>query len=426
MATLTTFDDALKDLFLGPIRNGIRQGCVLLWGSEGNKTQDGNVTGFKGIARSAEHIDSSGRAFYMSVKTTRNGSAGYRNEDNTLPSAQSGDYEQATEPLRYQYGRMRVTGPLLQASSTSEGAFAEAMKTEMEDLQIGLKTNTNRAAFGDGVGYLAAIRVDGLLMDTVVAVDTTINFTFGDGVTIDFVATDGTVIVPARTITAIDRTNRTITVTPALDATVSTARKIVRSSSDSTVAVPNNSQNKEIEGLDALIGTATEHTINPATSPVWQSYVHAYTSTNISDNVLQDAVDNVGFESGASVDNGGDIDYAIITTRGLRRNYANTLTGQKRFNDTTKLEGGFDVLMFNGLPIFVDDYCPLGTVYGLSIKDLCWVQGEDWKWMDRDGAVLARETDKDAYSAVLYAYHNLVVTRRNTHFKLTGLTDDVK
>src|SRR5690606_34412359 len=102
-----------------------------------------------------------------------------------------------------------------------------------------------------------------------------------------------------------------------------------------------------------------------------------------------------------------------------------TLTSVKRFSnaEAVKLRGGFTALMFDENPIFTDDLCPVGNVYGLSLKDFFWVQNSDWEWMEEDGSVL-KWNGRDGYTGVLFKYCQLGTSRRNVHFRLTGATDD--
>jgi hypothetical protein len=273
---------------------------------------------------------------------------------------------------------------------------------------------------------LTTIRNNEAAAQTVIDVTSTINFRGGeiiDGVTIS----TGVVIEPAREVISVDRTNRTITVTPALTTGLTaTTDGWVRASSDSTVAVPNNSQNKEIQGLASIVAaTGTLHGLSPTTYTFWKSFVDA-TGGAISDAKLRSAKSNSQFESG--LDNQSGADFVILTTRGIRDNYSATLTALKRFNDAQSmtLRGGFEALMFDSNPIFTDDQCPVSTVWGLSLKKLAWMQASDWDWMEEDGKVLKWESRKDRYIAVLYKYCQLMTTARNAHFKLTGITDDVR
>lgn len=421
MADTATFSAAMKTKFIGPIRDNLHKGRVLLFGdSEANPEQ------FRGILPSAEGIDFVGNEFRIPIKTRRNQAVGFRSENETLPAPGAGQYTYLTEPMRYAYGLFSITGPLLKASETNEGAFRQAFKAEMEDTVLSSKLDHNRAAYGDGSGKFADVRTTAAGAATVIDVSSTINFRGGE--VIDWVNAAGTVISAAHTVTGIDRTNRNITISPGLAAGVTAGTHFaVRASSDSTIAVPNNSQNKEIQGLASIVSdTGTLHGINPATyGSLWKAYVKNVAGP-VSDTVLRDAKDGTMFESGVDLESG--LDFAIITTRGIRRRYADTLTSVKRFNDanSVKLHGGFTAVWFDENPIFTDDACPVGTIYGLSLKSFFWSQLSDWDWMEEDGKVLKWESRKDRYIAVLYKYCQLGTTARNQHFKLYGITDDVR
>jgi hypothetical protein len=421
MADTATFSAAMKTKFIGPIRDNLHRGKVLLFGDP-----EANPENFKGILPSAEGIDFVGNEFRIPIKSKRNQSVGFRSENETLPAPGSSEYTYLSEPLRYSYSLFNITGQLLKASESSEGAFRSAFKAEMEDTVLSNKLDFNRAAFNDGTGTMAVVRNNEAAAQTVIDVDSTINFRGGeiiDGVTL----ATGVVIEPAREVTSVDRTNRTITVTPALTTGLTaTTDGWVRSSRDSTVAVPNNSWNKEIEGLKSIVkDTGTFHGISPTTYPFWKSYVKT-SSGAITDTLLRDAKDGVMFESGFDLESG--LDFALVTTRGIRRRYADTLTALKRFNDaqSVKLHGGFTAVMFDENPIFVDDQCPVSTLYGISTNKLFWSQASDWDWMEEDGKVLKWESRRDRYVAVLYKYCQLGTTARNAHFVLQGVTDDVR
>jgi len=419
-ADTATFSAAMKTKFLGPIRDGLWKGKVLLFGD-----MNANPEQFKGILPSAENIDFVGNEFRIPLKAKRNQAVGFRSENETLPAPGNSTYTYLTEPMRYAYGAFNITGQLMKASETNEGAFKAAFKQEMEDTVLSSKLDFNRAAWNDGSGKMFEIRVNEAAAQTTLDVSSTINVRGGE--VVDFVNAAGVVISPAHTITAVDRTNRTVDVSPALVAALTAVTHFaVRASSDSTIAVPNNSQNKEIQGVTSIVSdTGTLHGVNPATYPFWKSYQKAIGGA-VSDAVIRDAKDGVGFESGVDLDEG--VDFALISTRGIRRRYADTLLSVKRFTnvEATKLNGGFSALTFDESPWFTDDSCPLGSVVGLSLKDLFWAQMSDWEWMQEDGKVLKHESRKDRYTAILFKYCQLGTTRRNAHFRLTGLTDDVR
>ena len=423
MADTASFSGAMKTDFIGPIRDGMHSGKVLLFGGD-----SGNPEGFQGIQRSAEHINAVGNEFRIPLKVKRNQAVGFRLENERLMDAATGEYTYMTEPLRAGYGVFNISGQLLKAAESDKGAFKSAFKQEMEDTVTSSKIDWNRAAYGDGSGTLATVRTNYTASggDGEIDVDTTINFRGGE--IIDFVNSSGTVISSSHEVTAFDRANRTITIDSGTttEDDLTTSHFIVRASSSSTIAKPNNSQNREILGLDSIVSaTGTLHGVNPVTYPIWKSY-EADVDGALADTDIHTALDEVGFESG--LDPESTDGFVFVTTRGVRSRYAQTLTSLKQFTNAEALHvrGGFKVLDFDGRPIYTDDQCQLGRFYGLSTKDLFWSEASDWEWLDKDGAVLSRVDGYDRYEAVLYKYANLGTTRRNGHFLLYGITDDTK
>lgn len=423
MADTATFSAAMKTQFIGPIRDILPQGRVLLFGDP-----EANPTDFKGILPSAENINFVGNEFRIPMKAQRNQSVGFRSENEVLPAPGSSKYTYLTEPLRFAYSLFNITGQLLKASETGEGAFVSAFKQEMDDTTLASKLDFNRAAWGDGSGVMANVVTGGTVTAGTpanIVLDQTVNFR-GLGEVIDFVTSAGAVSVPAFVVTGVNRSTHTITGVSAVGGTVTASTNYpVRSSLDSTVSQPNNSQNKEINGLQNIVSSSgILHGLNPSTYAWWASYTQTGVGA-INDTVLRSAKDTVGFNAGVDTDSG--LDYALITTRGIRRRYADTLSNLRRFDatNTVKLNGGFEVLMFDGNPIFVDDQCPSGNLFGLALNKMFWAQMADWNWVEEDGKVLKWEPRRDRYIAVLYKYCQLGTTFRTAHFRLSGLTDDV-
>ncbi len=430
MADTATMGAALQRDTLGPIRETCHSGRVLLYGSGGGSDTDGNdasanPSGFKGIMGNSDGVSMTENTVKIRLHMAYNNGHGARNENDSLPEPGSDDYTTLHEPLRAQYSLFSLTGQLIAAAEKGEAAFKPAFRESLERTTTAAKNGLNRQAFGDSTGVIAVVRNNEAAAQTVIDVDTTIYFRRGeriDGVTI----ATGVVIEPARLVTDVDRANRTITVTPALTTGLTaTTDGWVHSSSNSTVAAPNNSQFRETNGLSNLVdSTGTLHGISPALYPQWAATETAVTAgTGISDAVLRSAKNTVGFETGLDEDG---LSFMLLSSRGLRANYAETQMPLKRHVNTQQLDGGFDAIMFDSTPFVTDDHCQLGTVYGLRLPKIEWKMLKDWSWMDEDGAVLSRVPGKDKYVAVLYMYGQMITTLRSAHFKITGLTDDIK
>ncbi len=426
-ADTATMGAALVKDTTGPIREVCHQGHVLLYGSgqdsASDGAHDGNPTGFKGIASSSEGVSMADNVVKLRLHMGNSNGGGFRLENERYAEPGNDQYVLAAEPMRAYYATFSLTGQLMAAAARGEKDFKPAFQESMDRLALSSRGQVNIAAYGNGSGVRATLRANEAAGQTVISVDTTINFRIGeviDGLTLS----TGVVIEPARTVTSVDRPNLTITVSPALTTGLTATTDVwVSASTSSTVAAPNNSWNREIAGLGKLVAsTGTCHGINPTLYPKWKSYAAGSVGA-ISDDALRLAKDTVGFETG--LDESG-VEFILITTRGISSNYADTQLPLRRHVNTQKLQGGFSTVMFDDNPIFTDDACPPGTLYGLRVPKLMWATMKDWSWMDEDGAVLSRVPGRDQYQAVLYSYMQMLTTERGANFVLTGITDTVR
>lgn len=416
----------MKTKFIGPIRDNLSSNKILLFGQrtrDASKDQKDPESSreWRGIQSSAEGIDFVGNEFRIPLRSSRNHGVGSRAENVPLPAAGAQGYLYITEPLRYHYGLFNVTGQLIKASESNEGAFKKAVTSEMESLVDDLKRAVNIQGYGDQRGVLATIATG--VASATQTLDTTIYFAGGE--IVDIYDSTGVTYrgTAARTVQSFSRSAKTIT----LDASVTTTTGdiVVRASSSSTSTTPNNDLNQAINGLEKIVAsTGALHGLNPATAGqgFWSSTAVAAGGAIVGDTLLRQLTDGIGFESGS------DDEVVLITTRGIRSRYANTLTSLKRFNDAqaVTLRGGFTAILFDNKPMVIDDHCKLGNVYALNTDALFWSQMSDWEWMEEDGNVLKQVAGYDKYEAVLFKYFNLGTTARNRHGKITGAQDDSK
>lgn len=412
---------------IGPVRETIGRNAVLLYGPNNGSGTDSNPanadpTGFKGIMASSDNVNMTENTARYRLFMGYASPGGSRNENDDLPVSEADEYATALEPMRAHYSGFNLTGQLISAAERSEAAFKKPMTESLERTTTGAKVNLNRQAWGTGAGILSGLSADEAAAQTVISVTSTINYRVGlriDGVN----QATGVVIEPARKVTNIDRTNKTITVTPALTTGLAAATDgWVLSSLNSTVAAPNNSQFRETNGLQNMVSASgTLHGLSPSQWRNWASYEQDMAGVGISDSAIRVAKRSVGFETGLYAT---AMEFALLSTQGMRDAYAETQLPLKRHVNTQKLEGGFDAIMVDGNPFITDDACPTNNVFGVRIPKLEWAMMQDWDWMQRDGHVLKQVPGKDAYRAYLYQYSNFITTHRGAHFRLKNFSGD--
>jgi len=378
--------------------------------------------GWRGIEADATGIDFVGNEFRMPLRTSRNQGVGSRSELGKLPAAGAQGYMYISEPMRSHYGAIAISGQLLKASATNEGAFERALTAELEGVTDDLKRKVNIDAYGDGTGTLTTITTGAASATQAVA--STINFQGGEYV----VFYDSTLTTHnaagAVQVTSYSRSGLTLTL--ASSVTTTTGDVVVRASSDDTAAVPNNDLNKVTNGLTNIVkDTGVLHTLNPATAgqQFWASQKVDAASAIVGDSLLRQVEDAVGFESGS------DEELIYITTRGIRNRYANTLISLKKFNDaqSVTLRGGFKALLFDDNPILIDDVCPIGRVWALNTGAMFWSQMSDWEFMEEDtGKALHIVPGFDQYQAWIFKYCQLGTWARNRHGFIVNAADDTR
>lgn len=115
---------------------------------------------------------------------------------------------------------------------------------------------------------------------------------------------------------------------------------------------------KAIGGLRLIVATSsTVGGISQSSYSWWQSQVDSSTTT-LSIAAMQSRHNLCSI--------GSDQPTVVMTTRSLYNSYYALLQPQQRFTDADTAKGGFDALMFNGIPVISDSHCPSGYMYFLN------------------------------------------------------------
>lgn len=401
-ASLATADAILKEVYEPGINDQLNNDVVAL----------------RRIERTSEGVTSQvgGKYVVFPIHVSRNGGIGARREDESLPAAGRQGYRRAQVGLRYQYGRLRLTGQSIALANENFQAFASVMEEETSRVRDDLAKDLNRQVYGNGDGVVATI--SGALTGTTAPVDSTLYITEGMVVDTGSINAAGVLTKTAtgRVVENVDIEAGTVDLVGANGTPVAT-NVIVRSGNART-GITDNDQ-REWTGLGALVKDSGA--LFGVTHPQWTSVVgdNGGTPRPLSESLLIQAADKVRVR--------GSYPTVMFMNLGVRRAYFNLLTQQRRYTNTQTFEGGFSGLAFTTdkgeIPMVVDTDCPLSTIYGLNEKQIKVYRDADWSYMDRDGSRWSRDADKDAYNATLFQYSELGTHRRNAHFRIDDIIE---
>jgi hypothetical protein len=423
--TTTSADAILQNYYLPVVREMVNQRAILLFGYTPTELENGagtfNAAGgetmdYRGISRDADLVEFAGRQWVIALHTSRNESGTARAEGGTLPTPGQQGWADIMDKVRKLYKQIQLTGFSMEVTERNLGAYLRLLEAETVGAVNDLRKDMNRQAYGDQRGTLCQITADGV---NTVTVDNLQYLRVGMFVDIVNQSTDA--ILGARVqITAINAATRVVTYSGS-DLTAVPGTHVL--------AIEGNWK-LEINGLRNIIRSDLSqnfilHSIDSsvAGNEYWKAKQVDGGNATFDEDVGQLLLDQIGAE-------GWETDL-ILTTRGIRRRYVNTLKAMKRWNDANAgtMHGGFKYIDYNGLPLVFDDDCPKQYMFFIRPDDFLWVQlnGNDFRWMNRDGAILRKveNPDQDAYKATLYKYCDLGVFRRKTQGAIFNLADDI-
>src|SRR6266498_364517 len=352
-----------------------------------------------------------GKYVNLTIHVARNSGIGSRNEQEPLPTAGYQDTREALVPMRYHYATVGITGQAIELANSDYQTFADSLNLEVTKIRTDVQKERNRQFFGTNLGTRATCT--GAVSGQTVAVDSVKQLDM-NGVYDIMVGVTNTVRQGPITITGINAATLVVTFT-------GTPTGITTND----IWVRRGLYGREWGGLGTIIDdTAVLHSLDPATVPIWKSELKT-SAGSVSELMFVRMADRI-------YDNDGETT-VIWSTLGVQRAWFSLLTSLKRFSNTTKFEGGFSGVAFQSasqgeLPMIPDNDCPAGTAQFVNEKALTIYDNGNYKFMDRTGNMwrMRREStgDYDEYYATLYQYSEIGTNRRNTHGKITGITED--
>ena len=397
--SLTNYDSVLKDFYEGVVRETLNQ----------------NVTAFRVLDESDKSW--SGRRVSFPFRTSRNSGVGARSEGGSLPTAGQQGYQLCQVTASYQYATMKISGPVLQAG---KHAFADALQSEMEGCTNDLINDLGRQSWGDSTGRI------GMVSHSATAAGCT-----AIGVKNRF---DTPGFHGARYIASSQLIDGGTTASPTADFSSATVSKVVISENASTtfdeiqasagglsgVSAGNFIFNRgaggiEMMGLRGLIDNfsatnvysstgyagSSVQGINRGSVSEFNSIVLGNSSVErvVTPQLLQKAFDRIATNSGLEPN-------LIWGHHDTVRAVLEGVTHDRRYN-SPDFAVGHTALSFNGIPIERDRHAPFNELYILDKSVIKLFTLSDFGFASRDGAILSRASNEDAYEAYLRAYKQL-------------------
>jgi hypothetical protein len=390
-ATMTTVDGILKEVYGPRLVNQLQNETLAIKRIE--RTNEGVVDSVGG-----KYVD-------FPIKVSRNSGIGYRNELEALPTAGQQGYAAVHVPLRYGYGRARVSGQVMDLAETNYQAFASGLDNEMEGLKDDLAKDTNRVAYNDASGLMAS-----LTDATTSATHTVDNAQYLEiGMIVDVLTrSNGATVSLALTISDIVG----LTVTFSASFTAALTAGVYRQGN----------YGREPAGFGLIVDdTATLHGLNPATQRKWAATILANGGVNraLSEALMIQTCDGIRTKSGKRPS-------VIFMNLGVRRAYFNLLTQQRRYTDTKEFAGGFQGLPFNygkEIPAVEDVDARPNRMTFVSEDTLKIFRAKAWAWMDKDNSILKWVQGFDAWEGIMKQYWEMGTSQRNAHGELRDVTE---
>ena len=393
MVSISSANEALKSVYLGVVANQLNVNANPLLGKIKQSTAD--VWGKEIIKLAPYGI---------------NGGIGAGDETDPLPKAGGNNYVQFKTSLKNLYGKIEISDKAIRASENNAGAFVNLLNDEMEGLIKASSFNLGRMLYGDGTGLLATVTTAFSASNQYVICDDVRNLI--EGMIVDFyTSADVKIEAPSgHRVTYVDRANKKVYLDfgTGFTATIGAGSKIY----------VQNSKGYEITGLGAIFGGNTLYGLTKSEYP----WLNPYTSNNqteISDILIQDAIDFLEQASGS------EVNFISCSTK-VRRAYQDYLTKFKRNIDITELAGGYKAITYNGIPVVADRFVADDTMYLLNTNDFTLHELCDWKWLEGDdGRVIRQNAGYPTYSATLVKYADLICDRPNGQAKISGISSTV-
>jgi hypothetical protein len=362
-----------------------------------------------------EKVPFRGREIVRVTHTTRNVSPMFVGEDSAFADAGQQGYSRMSVDQRKLMARIRMTWEVMVDSTSSEGAFVSARKSEMQYLIDDLARRDEFALNSDGRGVLAL--VDEAPSGTTLDVDAPAGITndnFGNrfisaGMFIGAVdPTSGTLRTTIHKVSSVTNAGNQIEVDSSTHTGWADNDFIVQVANSAVTDVLDSSYEHAWWGLMALVDDGTYRAsyfgLDRTQVPAYSAYVTASTGA-ISTDLIQRVSDVVDQKLGGKIG-------IILCHHSTRRLVIQLTDGDRRYTqgnlmrpDPATVAFKQGDIPFGDVPVRALRDFPLDVMMFLDLQNAGFKEyvSESGKWADEDGSVLARigtgTSARDSYEA---------------------------
>jgi hypothetical protein len=372
--------------------------------------------------------------FIIVYHKSRNNNAGSgRAEEATLPSYGKQGYGRSTVGSKYLYTRCKWSGQVIAATKSKE-AMVNALVSETKGTTLDTEISLNRQLNSDRRDALGFWVSTG--SNTVIVADEWGNVGadhFQSGTTyVDLIdvsnsnAVLGSYYLVKGALTA---TGRQLSVYS--DSSATTPTNISGTAAAGDYFVLNGTLGKQVMGIRGIIDDANPaldtsglQGVSVATFPEFVASIVGDDGSTAADweDLKLHNLQRVLTEIDLNSDVGRKAVKFILTSQQGLDTYAKVCRDEKLTVNPVTLDGGFQGVAFNGMPMVADRHFRRGAYAFVAPEHLMLCQLEDISWDEKDGSMFYRQSggDIDGVAATLFAYIEGATDLRNAFGMLVG------
>lgn len=395
MMDVAAVDKALKELYLGAVREEIRVGSDPL--SSRIMQDTTHIVGATDIVRE----------FAVGVS----GGVGAGTESGALPTAGKTAYEKIFTDTKNLFGTIKLTDKVIKAvKGPNAGSFINVLSREVESMTKTAKWNLGRQLYGDGTGKLMVAKANGTTSTVIEAVSTdSVRFMLA-GLRVDLhKAADNTVYsgMNGLTVLDVDHVNNKIK----LDKTTT-----ITAGDYFTVQ---GSYGLELTGMGKIFETLSGAETIYGVSRASYAWLRPYMDANFG------AIDEVELQKVIDIQTDHwniDINYLGMGNDAYYH-YFDLLNQRRAINDEMVLEGGFRALKFGSRPVLRSNRLLAGECLILDTTLFSLDQIDDWDWIPGvKGGILNQVPGYPIFQGSIAKYCDLTCVNPGGLARLTGIT----